>query len=259
MPPEYNPAADDAAIASPAPATTPVPAATSELGDGGMKALSAEREQRKALEKQTKQLEAMLAESKKALEQSNLTLKEQYDLQLQQSQEAIIAEAQKAIAERDRKLQEIEEARQISEQRAALLEQQRMIASIQNGFTETFKDVLVNPRKVSAYMAEIADDLTVDNSGQPALIVRDRNGEPTGLAPLEQAVAYFQQIYPEDFKPPAEQKVGGGYRNLAASNGVPSQRSNQSPLKLSIRDINANPQAYLANRDRIAAGDFETK
>lgn len=259
MPTEYNPAADDTAIASPAPAVTPAPATTSELGDGGMKALSAEREQRKALEKQTKQLEAMLAESKKALEQSNLTLKEQYDLQLQQTQEAIIAEAQKAIAERDRRLQEIDEARQISEQRAALLEQQRMIASIQNGFTETFKDVLVNPRKVSAYMAEIADDLTVDNSGQPALIVRDRNGEPTGLAPLEQAVAYFQQIYPEDFKPPAEQKVGGGYRNLAASNGIPSQRSSQSPLKLSIQEINANPQAYLANRDRIAAGDFETK
>lgn len=259
MPTEYNPAADDAAIASPAPAATSTPATTSELGDGGMKALSAEREQRKALEKQTKQLEAMLAESKKALEQTNLTLEQKYAQETEQYKQSLLAEAQQAIAERDRKLQEIEEARQISEQRAALLEQQRMIASIQNGFTDIFKDVLVNPRKVSAYMAQIADDLTVDESGQPALIARNQSGEPVGLAPLEQAVAYFQQIYPEDFKPPAEQKVGGGYRNLAASNGVPSQRSNQSPLKLSIRDINANPQAYLANRDRIAAGDFETK
>jgi len=263
MPTEYNPAADDAAIASPAPA----PVSTDEpLGEAGYKALKAqraetnsEREQRKALEKQTKQLEQMLAESKKALEQTTLTLEQKYAQENEQYKTALLTEAQQAIqAEREARQAEAE-ARQIAEQRAALLEQQRMIASIQNGFTDIFKDVLVNPRKVSAYMAQIADDLTVDNSGQPALIVRDRNGEPTGLAPLEQAVSYFQQIYPKDFKPPAEQKVGGGYRNLAASNGIPSQRSNQSPLKLSIRDINTNPQAYLANRDRIAAGDFETK
>jgi len=260
MPTEYNPAAVDEAtpaIATSTPTLDDLP--DEPLRPEGKRALDATRDRAKALERQNKQLQAMLDENKKALEQANLTLEQKYAQETEQYKQSLLAEAQQVIAERDRRLQEIEEARQISEQRAALLEQQRMIASIQNGFTETFKDVLVNPRKVSAYMAEIADDLTVDNSGQPALIVRDRNGEPTGLAPLEQAVAYFQQIYPEDFKPPADQKVGGGYRNLAASNGIPSQRSNQSPLKLSIRDINANPQAYLANRDRIAAGDFETK
>ena len=259
MPTEYNPAADDAAIASPAPAGTST-ATASELGDGGMKALSAEREQRKALEKQTKQLEAMLAESKKALEQSNLTLKEQYDLQLQQNQEAIIAEAQKVIAERDHRLQELQEARQISEQRAELLEQQRAIAAIQQGFAQTFKDVLVNPRKVQAYMAEIADDLVVDANGQPALIARrDESGRPVELAPVSAAIDYFKQIYPEDFKAPAEQKTGGGYRNLANATGELPSRSQSQPLKLTVQDIQSNPKLYLENRDRIAAGDFETK
>ncbi len=257
---EYNPAAttdETVAIASPATASAP---ASDLLGDGGIKALNSEREQRKALERQTKQLEQMLAESKKALEQTNLTLKEQYDLQLQQTQEAIVSEAQKAIAERDAKLQELNEARQIAEQRAEIMENQRAAARITSEFSETFAPLLTNSKKVDAYMAQIADDLVVQAKGNPALIARrDEAGRPVELAPISAAIAYFQQMYPEDFKPPAEQKTGGGYRNLANATGSIPRQGQSQPLKLSIADIQANPKAYLENRDRIAAGDFTTK
>lgn len=243
--PEYNPT-DEVVTSAPAPATD-------ELGDAGYKALSAEREQRKALEKQTKQLEAMLAESKKALEQSNLSLKEQYELEKEQYKQSLLTEAQQAIAERDRKLQEVYETAQQYEQRAAILEQQRAIAAIQTGFSQTFEGLLVNPRKVSAYMAEIADDLTIDQQGKPALILRDQSGEPTGLAPLEQAINYFQQIYPEDFKPP-DQKTGGGFRNLA-NTGV-TRSSNSQELELPPMS-QITPEQFLANRDAIAKGSFK--
>jgi hypothetical protein len=256
---EYNPAEsqENAAIAS--PAVTPV--APESLGDGGIKALNSEREQRKALEKQTKQLEQMLAESKKALEQSQLSLEEKYRQETEQYKAGLLTEAQKAIAERDAKLQELMEARQTAEQRAEVLENQRAIAKISTEFNDTFSSILVNPKKIDAYMAQISDDLAVDSQGNPALIARrDANGQPVELAPISAAIAYFQQLYPEDFKPPAEQKTGGGYRNLAnSSDSLPSRQSQGTPLKLSIQDINDNPQAFLANRDRIAKGDFSTK
>jgi hypothetical protein len=249
--PEYNPLQEEDKTSPAAPAPAPAPP---ELGDGGIKALNSEREQRKALEKQTKQLEAMLAESKKALEQSQLSLEEKYRQESEAYKQSLLTEAQQAIAERDRKLQEIDEARQMSEQRAALLEQQRAIAAIQTGFSQTFDGLLVNPRKVSAYMAEIADDLTIDQQGNPALILRDRSGEPTGLAPLEQAVGYFQQIYPEDFKPPAEQKTGGGFRNLA-NTGIPRNGNGQELELPPMGKI--TPEQFLANRDAIAKGNFK--
>lgn len=250
---EYNPAGTtDEAIA---PSISPTPAAPADLGDGGYKALTAEREQRKALEKQTKQLEAMLVESKKALEQSNLSLKEQYELEKEQYKQSVLTEAQQAIAERDKKLQEVYETAQQYEQRAALLEQQRAIAAIQTGFAQTFDGLLVNPRKVEAYMSQIADDLTVASDGQPALIIRDRDGQPTGLAPLEQAINYFQQIYPEDFKPPAQQNTGGGYRNLATLGG---DRSGSNGQRLQLPTMGKiTPEQFLANREAIAKGDFE--
>ena len=248
---EYNPAGTtDEAIAS--PISPPAPAA--DLSDGGYKALTAEREQRKALEKQTKQLEAMLTESKKALEQSNLSLKEQFELEKEQYKLSLLSEAQQAIAERDQKLQEAYQAAQQHEQRAAVLEQQTAIAAIQNGFSQTFDGLLVNPRKIEAYMSQIADDLTVASDGQPALIIRDRDGQPTGLAPLDQAIPYFQQIYPEDFKPPEQQK-GGGYRNLANLSG--SDRSgNGRELELPPMS-KISPEQFLANREAIAKGQFK--
>lgn len=256
MSPEYNPAAADETLVS---APAPVPASP-ELGDGGMKALNSEREQRKALEKQTKQLEQMLSESKKALEQSQLSLEEKYRQETEAYKQSLLTEAQQAIAKRDAKLQELLEARQTAEQRAEIMENQQAANRISSQFSETFAPLLTNSKKVNAYMAEIADDLVVDSNGQPALIARrDEYGRPTELAPISAAINYFQQMYPEDFKPPAEQKTGGGYRNLANATGAAPRQGQSSPLKLSIQEINANPQAYLANRDRIASGDFETK
>lgn len=243
--PEYNPLEVEDKVPTPE---------SESLGDAGYKALAAERDQRKALEKQTKQLEAMLAESKKALEQSQLSLEEKYRQESEQYKQSLFTEAQQAIAERDRKLQEIEEARQISEQRAAFLEQQRAIAAIQTGFSQTFEGLLVNPRKVSAYMAEIADDLTIDQQGNPALILRDRNGQAVDLAPLEQAIPYFQGIYPEDFKPPSDQKKGGGFRNLA-NTGIP-RTGNSQELELPPMG-KITPEQFLANREAIAKGQFK--
>ena len=261
MPSEYNPAADETAIATPAATPAAAPATTSsQFGEGYDKALNSERGLRKQLEQRNKAIEAELAENKRALEQAQMTLEQKYQADLEATRNSFQSQVDAAIAERDAKLQAEAEARLGAEQRAAVLEQQSAIAAIQTGFTQTFDGLLVNPRKVQAYMAEIADDLVVDANGQPALIARrDEAGRPVELAPVTSAIAYFQGIYPEDFKPPAEQKTGGGYRNLAAStNGLPS-RQGQQPLKLSIAEINANPKAYLENRDRIFAGDFEAK
>jgi multidrug efflux pump subunit AcrA (membrane-fusion protein) len=251
MPPEYNPAAvDETAIAT--PVTPPA-----ELGDGGMKALAAERDQRKALEKQNKQLETMLADNKRALEQTNLTLEQKYQADLDATRASYQQQVDAAIAERDARLQAESQARQLAEQRAAILDQNNTVAAIQGGFAKTFDGLLINPRKVEAYISQIADDLTVDNQGTPALILRNQNGEPAGLAPLDQAIAYFQSIYPEDFKPPANQPTGGGFRNLANTSGNLPNRQGGEPLKLSLAEINANPKLFLANRDRIGLGDFE--
>lgn len=246
---EYNPAssADETAIASPAPAPEP-------LGDGGIKALNSERERAKALERQNKQLEAMLAENKRALEQTNLTLEEKYRQEAEAYKASLLSQAEQAIAERDALLQRQEEARLAAEQRAQILENQRAVAAISNEFSQTFADVLINPRKVNAYMKEIEDDLIIDANGQPALIAqRDANGEPTQLAPISAAIAYFQQVYPEDFKPPAQQKTGGGYRNLATG-GVPQTRSSEPELEIDLKNL--DPAVFLANRDRIAKGEF---
>lgn len=247
---EYNPAGStDEAIASPI-STAPEP-----LGEGGLKALNSERERAKALEKEKAQLLAMVADKERQLQQSNLTLEQKYQADLEASRNAYQAQVDAALAEKDKKLQEVYETAQQYEQRAAVLEQQRAIASIQNGFAQTFDGLLVNPRKVSAYMAEIADDLTVASDGQPALIIRDRDGQPTGLAPLDQAINYFQQIYPEDFKPPEQQK-GGGYRNLANFSG--SDRSTGNGQKLQLPSMGKIPaEQFLANREAIAKGDFE--
>jgi hypothetical protein len=257
---EYNPAASTDETVAIAPPATPAVAPSPQYGEGYDKALSSERASRKAIEKEKAALLALVAEKDRQLEQTNLTLKEQYEQEKEQYKQSLLTEAQQAIAERDAKLQELNEARLTAEQRAEMMENQRAASRITSEFSETFAPLLTNSKKVDAYMAQIADDLVVDANGQPALIARrDESGHPVELAPISAAIAYFQQMYPEDFKPPAEQKTGGGYRNLAnATGGLPS-RQDQQPLKLSLAEINANPQAYLANRDRIYAGDFETK
>jgi hypothetical protein len=217
--------------------------------------LDKERDRADTLEKHAKGLENALNETKRLLQESQMTLEQKYEADLAASRQAYQAQVDAALAEKDKKLQEVYETAQQYEQRAALLEQQRAIASIQTGFAQTFDGLLVNPRKIEAYMSQIADDLTVASDGQPALIIRDRDGQPTGLAPLEQAVAYFQRIYPEDFKPPEHQNTGGGYRNLANLSG--SDRSgNGRELELPPMS-KISPEQFLANREAIAKGQFK--
>ena len=247
---EYNAADETTAIAPPI---------SEPLGDGGIKALNSERERGRALEKQNKQLEAMLAENNKALQQSQMTLEQKYQADLEAPRQSYQSQVDAALAERDQRFQTESEARQVAEQRSQILENQNATTAIFGEFSNTFSQVLVNPKKVDGYMAEIADDLVTDSNGQPALVVRrDDYGRPVELAPISAAIGYFQQKYPEDFKPPTEQKTGGGYRNLASGNLASGNRQGQSqPLTINPRNI--DPETFLANRDRIRAGDFEVE
>jgi hypothetical protein len=184
-----------------------------------------------------------------------MTLEQKYQADLEISRAAYQKQVDDAIAERDARLQQEIEARTTYEQRAQILENQRAVQSISQEFAGTFSDVLINPRKVQAYMAEIADDLTIDSNGQPALIARrDANGQPMELVPISAAIPYFQQIYPEDFKPPADQKTGGGFRNLA-NTGVPRVGNTQELELPPMGSI--TPEQFLANRDAIAKGNFK--
>lgn len=252
---EYNPAAEpEIAIA---PTSTTAPAPTQELGDSGIKALNSEREMRKALEKQNKQLEANLSENKRLLEQSQMTLEQKYQADLELSRTGYQQQVDQAIADRDARLQQEFEARQSAEQRLQAIENQQLAGRIGNEFGNTFAPLLNNPnsQRLEAYMSLIADDLTVDNQGNPALIVRrDDYGRPAELAPIEAAIGYFQNIFPEDFKPPAQQKTGGGARNLAV--GSNTFRDNTQTLELPPMG-QITPEQFLANRDAIAKGNFK--
>jgi hypothetical protein len=258
MPSEYDPSLPtETAIAT----SAPVPATTSaELGDGGMKALNAEREQRKALEKQAKQLETMLAETRQSLSQSELSLKEKYETDLANSRQSYQQQVDVAIAERDAKLQTEAEARTVAEQRLQMIENQQLAGRITGEFANTFAPLLnnPNPQRLQSYMKLIEDDLTVDNQGNPALIVRrDDYGRPVELAPIEAAIGYFQNSFPEDFKPPASQKTGGGARNLANPSFQSSDRQDKNVKFDSLAQLNANPKAFLDNMDAIVAGKFQ--
>lgn len=258
MPSEYDPSLPtETAIAT--PVTAPV-ASPAELGDGGMKALNAEREQRKALEKQAKQLEAMLAETRQSLSQSELSLKEKYEADLAASRQSYQAQVDAAIAEREAKLQAEAEARLTAEQRLQMYENQQLASRITGEFANTFAPLLNNPspQRLQSYMKLVEDDLTVDNQGNPALIVRrDDYGRPVELAPIEAAIGYFQNTFPEDFKPPAQQKTGGGARNLATPNSGSLQQRQEKVAFTSLAEINANPQKALAHMDDIIAGKFQ--
>ena len=242
---EYNSVDETPAIAPPIPES---------LGEGGIKALNSERERAKALEKQNKQLEAMLAENKRALEQSQMTLEQKFQSDLDASRQSYQAQVDQMVAERDQKFQAESEARQVAEQRSQILEDRDADTRIRSEFSNIFTPLLTNSRKVKNYISEIADDLVVDANGQPALIVRrDENGRATELAPISAAIGYFQKEYPEDFRPPADQKTGGGYRNLAT--GTQTTRGGPEPVQIDINNIDA--KTFLANRKAIQEGNFE--
>lgn len=244
---EYNPAGTtDEAIAPP---NSPTPAAPADLGDGGYKALTAEREQRKALEKQTKQLEAMLAESKKALEQSNLSLKEQFELEKEQYKQSLFTEAQQAIAERDKKLQEVYETAQQYEQRARVLEDRQAADTIVSTLASKISGLLVDPdQDLDYFLTKYSDNIVLTNDGQ----VVATDGQT--LSPLEDLISFFQTKHPRMFKPPEQQK-GGGYRNLAT---LGSDRSGSNGQRLQLPTMGKiTPEQFLANREAIAKGDFE--
>ena len=249
---EYNAVDETTAIAPPSsPSVAP---SQPQYGEGYDKALNSERGLRKSIEQRNKALEAELIENKRALEQSQMTLEQKYQSDLDVSRQSYQAQVDQMVAERDQKLQVESEARQVAEQRSQILEDQRAASAISSEFSSIFSQVLVNPRKVNAYMAEIADDLVVDANGQPALIVRrDENGRAVELAPISAAIGYFQKEYPEDFRPPADQKTGGGYRNLAT--GTQTTRGGSEPVQIDINNIDA--KTFLANRKAIQEGNFE--
>ena len=249
---EYNAADETTAIAPPSP--SPTPPSQPQYGEGYEKALKTERGQRQALEKERAQLLELVAQKERQLEQTNLTLEEKYRQDGEQYKAGLLTEAQQAIAERDQRFQVESEARQAAEQRSQILEEERAASSISGEFFGIFSQVLVNPKKVDAYLAEIRDDLVVDVNGQPALIARrDEYGRAVELAPISAAIGYFQERYPEDFRPPADQKTGGGYRNLAA--GAQNPRNGSEPIQIDYRNVDA--KTFLANREAIRKGDFE--
>ena len=249
---EYNPAVDEPTV--PSPSSPPTAPSRPEYGDGYEKALTSERGIRKTIEQRNKALEIELADNKRALEQSQMTLAEKYQTDLDASRQSYQSQVDAMVAERDAKLQTESEARQVAEQRSQVLEEQRSAATISGEFSNIFSQVLNNPRKVTAYMAEIADDLVVDANGKPALIARrDEYGRAIELAPISAAIGYFQERYPEDFRPPADQKTGGGYRNLAV--GAQTPRNGSEPVQIDIHNVDA--KTFLANREAIRKGDFE--
>lgn len=254
---EYNPAADPDIAIAPTPTPAPTPLAPVTTGEGYDKALGSERAARKAQEKEIATLKALISDKERQLEQTNQTLEQKYASELERDRSALQAQVDAAIAERDAKLQQESEARMTAEQRLQMIENQQLASRIGSEFGNTFAPLLnnPNPQRLEAYMSLIADDLTVDNQGNPALIVRrDEYGRAAELAPVSAAIGYFQNIFPEDFKAPEQQKTGGGARNLAG--GSNTFRDTTQSLELPPMG-QITPEQFLKNRDAIAKGDFK--
>lgn len=255
---EYNPAApadEPTAIAS--PSTSPQPSQPSpQFGEGYEKALKTERGQRQALEKERAQLLELVAQKDRQLEQTNMTLEQKYQADLDATRSSFQQQLDAAIAEREAQLQKEAEARLLAEQKLQTVEVQDAARTITTTFAAKIAPILVDPDEdIDYFLTKYADNFAVSGDGQAIAI--DGQGN---VSSLDDLIGFFQSKHPRMFKAPAEQKTGGGYRNLAnATGGLPSRQGQSQPLKLSIAEINANPKAYLENRDRIAAGDFETK
>lgn len=252
---EYNPAAvadEPTAIATPAP---PSAKPDEPLRPEGKRALDSERTRADALEKHAKQLETALNETKRLLQESQMTLEQKYQADLEATRNSFQSQVDAAIqAEREARQAEAE-ARLIAEQKLEVTTQQQAAQTIISTFASKVRDQLVDPDEdIDYFLTKYADNFAVSGDGQAIAI--DGQGN---VSSLDDLIGFFQSKHPRMFKPPAEQKTGGGYRNLAnATGGLPSRQGQSQPLKLSIQDIQANPKAYLENRDRIAAGDFTT-
>jgi hypothetical protein len=254
---EYDPSrsADTTAIASP-PAT---PATSDEpLRPEGKRALISERTRADALEKEIATLKALVDDKERQRAQAQMTLEQKSQAEIEAIRQSMQAQVDAALAAEQAKYQAENEARTVAEQRLQMIENQQLASRITGEFASTFAPLLndPNPLRLQSYMKLIEDDLTVDNQGNPALIVRrDDFGRPAELAPIEAAIGYFQNNFPTDFKPPASQKTGGGARNLATPNGTSSR---QAAVKFeSLAEINANPQKALAHMNEIIAGNFQ--
>jgi hypothetical protein len=256
---EYNPAAvDDTAPAIATPLAVPQSAPATpddQLGEGGYKALKSQREETARLQKQTKQLEAMLAESKKALEQTNLTLEQKYAQEGEQYKNALLTEAQQVIqAEREARQAEAE-ARQLAEQSLQVTRDQQAAQAIISTFANKISSLLVDPdQDIDYFLTKYGDNFAFTNDGQ--VVARDFEGN---VSPVEDLIQFFQTKHPRMFKAPEKQNTGGGYRNLANATGSLPSRQGSQPLKMSLADIQANPKLYLEHRDDIANGNFTTK
>lgn len=254
MPPEYNPAATDDVTAIAPPAVAPAAPAPVSTGEGYDKALNSERASRKALEKEMATLKGLVQEKERQLEQTNMTLEQKYQADLEASKQSYQSQVDAAISERDARLQQEAEARMTAEQRLQAIEVQDAARTITNTFANKIGALLVDPSEdIDYFLTKYGDNFALTNDGQ--VVARDSQGN---LSVIEDLIGFFQEKHPRMFKAPEQQNTGGGYRNLANTTGNVPRQGQSQPLKVSIADINANPKLFLENRDRIEKGDFST-
>lgn len=251
MPTEYNPAATDDVTAIAPPAVAPAAPASVSTGEGYDKALNSERASRKALEKEMATLKGLYQEKERQLEQTNMTLEQKYQADLEASKQSYQSQVDAAIAERDARFQQEAEARMTAEQRLQAIETNAAAATISNTFISKVSSILVNSADAALLLGTYGDNFGITSDGQ--VVARDSEGN---LSPLEDLIAFFQDKHPTMFRAPDNQPTGGGYRNLANTTGNVPRQGQSQPLKVSIADINANPKLFLENRDRIEKGDF---
>lgn len=244
---EYNPAGTtDEAIAPP---ISPTPD-DEPLRQPGIKALNSERQRAEALEREKAQLLAMAAEKDRQLQQAQMTLEQKYQADLEASRQAYQAQVDAIAAQKQAELEQEREARLAYEQRTRVLEDRQAADVIVSTLTSKISGLLVDPdQDLDLLLSRYGDNIVLTNDGE----VVATDGQT--LSPLEDLIAFFQNKHPRMFKPPAQQKIGGGQRNLAA---LGSDRSGSNGQKLQLPTMGKiTPEQFLANREAITKGDFE--
>lgn len=202
------------------------------LGDGGYKALQAERARAAALEAETKRLQQLQQQH-----QSELTAKYEIDLeamrmvadqerdQLRLGYETKLTETQKLADERAQRLQEIEGA--------------MVVRKITEDFSKVIAGDLVNPEMSNLLLKEYGNALVLDEQGNTMVQIENK------LYPLDALKKHCQQTFPELFKPPSQ----------AQGIGLNQFTQGTAPRQATAYVSSKDTGAFLRNLDAIAKGE----